>query len=188
MKINLYDFDKTIYNGDSSVDFFLYSLKHHPKILVNIPKMAISVLKYKLKKIDKTEMKTVLFSFLKFIPNIEKDVEKFWDINNKKIKTFYMEKTHSDDVIISASPEFLLTPICEYLQVKKLIASKVDSRTGVFEGKNCYGLEKVERLNKEFDSYIVDEAYSDSSSDDPILKLAKKSFYVKGDNLIATDF
>ncbi len=38
MKINLYDFDNTIYEGDSSTDFFFYCLKKYPKIVKIIPK------------------------------------------------------------------------------------------------------------------------------------------------------
>ena len=30
--MNVYDFDKTIYDGDSSVDFYKFSLKRHPKL------------------------------------------------------------------------------------------------------------------------------------------------------------
>ena len=30
--MNVFDFDGTIYNGDSSKDFFFYCLKHYPKI------------------------------------------------------------------------------------------------------------------------------------------------------------
>ena len=65
MKINLYDFDKTIYDGDSSVDFFLFNLKKQPLLFFHIFKMFYVLIKYKLKKIDKTQMKVVVFSYLK---------------------------------------------------------------------------------------------------------------------------
>ena len=31
--MNVYDFDKTIYDGDSTADFYLFSLGRHKKIL-----------------------------------------------------------------------------------------------------------------------------------------------------------
>ena len=31
-KMNVYDFDKTIYDGDSTADFYLFSLKRHKGI------------------------------------------------------------------------------------------------------------------------------------------------------------
>lgn len=31
---NIYDFDKTIYDGDSTVDFFLFCLKREPILIL----------------------------------------------------------------------------------------------------------------------------------------------------------
>ena len=33
MKLNLYDFDGTIYDGDSGVDLILFSIKKRPSLL-----------------------------------------------------------------------------------------------------------------------------------------------------------
>ena len=35
--MNIYDFDGTIYNGDSTIDFWLFTLKRHPSALLMIP-------------------------------------------------------------------------------------------------------------------------------------------------------
>ena len=35
--MNVYDFDKTIYDGDSTADFYIFSLKRHKKILLLAP-------------------------------------------------------------------------------------------------------------------------------------------------------
>ena len=69
-----------------------------------------------------------------------------------------------------------------------LIGSPVDKKTGKFTGLNCHDVEKVRRLNEVMSDYEVEEAYSDSTSDDPILKLAKKAYYVKKDKLIEAKF
>lgn len=188
MKINLYDFDKTIYDGDSSVDFFLFNLKKQPLLFFHIFKMIYVLIKNKLKFIDKTEMKIVIFSYLKKIKNIDERVDMFWEKNKKKIKSFYLLKKHDKDIIISASPEFLLNPLKDYLKCKMIIASRVNKKTGEFDGLNCHDEEKVRRLNEVIDNYEVIEAYSDSTADIPILKLANKSFYVKGNKIIPTDF
>lgn len=184
MNINLYDFDNTIYNGDSSTHFFFYSLKKYPRIIKVVPKIISYALKYKLNKCSKTEMKEVIFSFVKYIPDIDTHIDSFWNTHKKNIKKFYMETKHDKDVIISASPEFLLKSITEELGVKLLIGSKVDKKTGKFTGLNCHGEEKVVRLNKELKKYKVMSAYSDSFSDIPILKLAKKQYLVKGNGII----
>ena len=86
MKINLYDFDNTIYEGDSSTDFFFYCLKKYPKIVKIIPKIFLSAIKYKLKIITKTEMKQVIFSFLKYVDDIDSEtvIDHFESIGDRR--------------------------------------------------------------------------------------------------------
>lgn len=186
MKVNLYDFDNTIYKGDSSTDFFFYSLTRKPIILITLPKIIIRAIEYKLGIINKTKFKEAIFGFLKYI-DVDLYVESFWKSHNQYIKDFYKGTDHSHDIIISASPEFLLSPICDILKVKGLIGSKVDKHTGVFNGLNCHDEEKVKRLKKEYKNIEVINAYSDSKTDIPMLKLAKNGFYVKGEKIIPTD-
>ena len=47
MKYYLYDFDGTIYDGDSSVDFFKFCLKKDKSIYKMLPKMFIKFIAYK---------------------------------------------------------------------------------------------------------------------------------------------
>ena len=64
-----------------------------------------------------------------------------------------------------------------------MIASKVDKKTGKYTGLNCYGNEKVIRLNSEIPNTQIKEFYSDSFSDEPLAKLAEKSYIVLGEQL-----
>ena len=89
--------------------------------------------------------------------------------------------------MISASPYFLLRPICDELGIKHLIASDVDVKTGLYTGENCHGDEKV-RLFKEKYGGEIDEFYSDSHNDDPLARLSKKAFMVKGSKLTPWEF
>lgn len=187
MKINLYDFDNTIYKGDSSTDFFFYAMLKYPKVAKFIPKIIFSAIKYKLHIIKKTKLKENIFSFLQVIPDVDFLISSFWKTHSCYIKGFYLKKDHQNDIIISASPEFLLRPITDELGVLDLIGSKVDAKTGVFKGLNCYGKEKVRRLKKKYQEFEVEEAYSDSYSDIPILELAKRSYIVKGNKIKSTD-
>ena len=64
--MNVYDFDKTIYGGDSTADFYLFSLKRHKKILLLAPSLFGAFLKFYLfKKGSKTDFKQVMYRFLK---------------------------------------------------------------------------------------------------------------------------
>lgn len=183
MKYYLYDFDGTIYDGDSSVDFFKFCLKKDKTIYKMLPKLAIKFLAYKSKNITDTELKEYVFSFLKNFKNIDKVVKEFWETHESKIKNFYLEKKHDQDIIISASPEFLLKPICEKLKVKDLIASDVDKTTGKFKKPNNRGEAKVKEFYKKYPKAEILEMYSDSLHDKPLLDLAKKSYFVKKNKL-----
>lgn len=180
MKVNLYDFDNTIYHGDSSVDFFLFCLRKKPKMLFLLPKMGSSFIKYRLHITDKTAMKETIFSYLKYFDNIDDLVGRFWLKHRSKIKEFFLNKDHAQDIIISASPEFLLRPMADSFNIRDLIASIVDKKTGHFQMPNCHGEEKVRRLKAKYPEIEVLEAYSDSMSDLPILTLAEKAYKVKG--------
>lgn len=183
MKYYLYDFDGTIYDGDSSVDFFKFCLKKDKSIYKMLPKVVIKFLAYKSKNITDTELKEFIFSFLKNFKNVDEIVKEFWKTHKSKIKSFYLEKNHDQDIIISASPEFLLKPICIKLKVKDLIASDVDKTTGKFKKPNNRGEEKVKEFYKKYPKAEILEMYSDSLHDKPLLDLAKKSYFVKKNKL-----
>lgn len=148
--MNVYDFDKTIYDGDSTADFYIFSLKRHKKILLLAPSLIGAFLKFYVFKIGtKTQFKEKMYKFLKYC-DIQKDINDFWNINIDKIKPFYKNQQQKDDVIISASPEFLLAPICKTLKINYLMASVVDEHTGKYSGINCHGEEKVRRYREMF--------------------------------------
>jgi len=182
--MNVYDFDKTIYDGDSTVDFYLYCLKKHPKLLFNIPKQLIYLTSYFFGKYDKTIFKEHFYSFLTKLKNVDDDITSFWIKKEKNIKEFYKNQKNSDDVIISASPEFLLKPICSKLGVKHLMASRVDKNTGKYTGINCYGEEKVKRFKEIYSNEKIDEFYSDSFSDEPLAQISNEAYIVNKNNII----
>lgn len=186
MKANVYDFDKTIYDGDSSIDFYIFCLKEHPSIIFLLPKQVYAVLLYKLKIVKKEKMKEEIFSFLKKIKDIDKIITKFWESKFINIKDWYLNTNHKNDIIISASPYFLLEECCKRLGVKKLIATEVDKISGKFLSNNCYGEEKVIRLKEEYPNVIVEKMYTDSLSDLPLLNLSKEGYLVEKNKI--TDY
>ena len=96
---------------------------------------------------------------------------------------YYLAQKRPDDVIISASPSFLLRDICKELGIGTLIASEADEKTGKWLRKNCYGAEKVVRYREIFGDEKIDEFYSDSLSDSPLAEIAEKAFVVDYENL-----
>lgn len=182
--INAYDFDETIYNGDSSVDFFMFCLKKNKKVLKQLPTQIRGLIKYKTKKIEKTEFKEHVFSFLTQLDDVDKYISEFWDTHYKNIKEWYFKQQEKTDVIISASPEFLLKPLEKKLNVK-IIGSKVDKKTGKFEGKNCHDYEKIVRYEKELKKKNnIKRFYSDSiKADKPMFEYAEEAYLVKGNEI-----
>ena len=83
--------------------------------------------------------------------------------------------------MISASPEFLLAPACRMLGIRAPIASRVDVQTGRYTGANCKGEEKPRRLREAYPDAVIDDFYSDSRSDAPLARMAKRAWLVKGD-------
>lgn len=183
--MNCYDFDKTIYNGDSTFHFYFYCLKHYPRIIKWLFYQGWVFFLYVLGFYNKTQFKERFYKFFKSINNIEMVVEQFWNEKIVNIKKWYLDNKKQDDIIISASPEFLLRPVCNRLGIKKLIASKVDCKTGEYTGLNCWGEEKVNRFYSEYPNGKFEHFYSDSLSDEPLAKLASDSSYiVVGNDLV----
>ena len=186
--INGYDFDETIYDGDSSVDFYFFCLVKNKKVLKQLPDQLKGFIKYKTKKIDKTEFKEYVFSFLKYIDNVDEYVKEFWDKNYKNIKSWYFDQQEKTDVIISASPEFLLKPLEKKLKVK-IIGSKVDKKTGKFDGKNCHDYEKISRYEKELKKKNkIKRFYSDSiKADGAMFAYAEEAYLVTKNKITKLD-
>ena len=179
MKHNVYDFDKTIYQGDATIDFYLYCIKRHPGILIEMPANLGYCILYLFGLKSKERFKEKIFRFLRHIELVDEVVMQFWDDNKSKIAGFYLSGRNENDIIISASPEFLLVPICGFLGIQKLIASKVDKSTGIFYGENCWGEEKLRRFNEEMPEAVIANFYSDSLSDTPMAEAAEKAYMVR---------
>jgi len=185
--INIFDFDNTIYDGDASLGFYFYCLKNNIALLKYLPYQVWHMGLFVLNMQDRREFKQHFFIFLKSLKDTGKVVDSFWAAKSSKIKVWYTARSHKEDVIISASPEFLLQPIAKKLGVKELIGTRMDSRTGHISGANCRGEEKVRRLRGMLNDFDVESCYSDSLSDLPILHLAKKPYIVKKNTIIELD-
>ena len=197
--MNVYDFDGTIYKGDSTYDFYFYIIKKYPKALIYLPNFIVSFVLYKLnlrikndKKFDylsdddflvlnKTYLKQNFFSFLKVInkKDIDKLIHNFWleKINENKIFKYYIKKRKKEDVIISASPRFLLEPMIKVFKCK-LICSEVDKHTGKYNSLSCWWIEKVDRYKEVYGEKPIDEFYSDSVTDLPLALISRKPYRV----------
>lgn len=181
--MNVYDFDKTIYDGDSTAHFYLYCLKTQPKTWKWLPYQGFWAIPFAFGILEKTAFKQKFYRFFTAIDDMDAQVENFWQKHKKNLKGWYLATKKADDVIISASPAFLLKPILDQLEVAHLIASKVDKKSGKYDGLNCYGAEKVTRFYERYPHGVIHDFYSDSLSDSPLAEISQKAFLVKGNQL-----
>ena len=182
--MNVYDFDNTILRGDSSARFFMWCLLRRPRMWADIPAQAVNGLLFLLKLRPKQAFKQRMFHYLALIGDVDAAVDAFWQDNLRRVKPWYFQRRREGDVVISASPEFLVRPACEKLGIRHVMGSPVDKHTGAFHGPNCHGAEKVNRFHARFPGAKIDEFFSDSHSDDPLARLARRAWLVKGDKLL----
>ena len=178
--MNVFDFDNTIFVPDSSYCFFMFCLRHYTRATGRaIPNSLLQFVKYvKDGRRDAQKLKEALFSYLNRIDSVERVVEEFWEENFCRIEDWYLRQKREDDLIISASPEFLLKPAADRLGVS-LIATQMNPYTGKIQGKNCHDEEKVRRFLACYPADSVENFYSDSLSDTPVARLAEKAWLVQ---------
>ena len=64
--INVYDFDKTIYDGDSTIDFYLYCLNRNKTLIFMLPTQLYGMLLYILKVKEKEYFNWCIISCNRF--------------------------------------------------------------------------------------------------------------------------
>ena len=182
--MNIYDFDGTIYDGDSCKDIVLYGLKKYPRVTSKSLFKSRRLNKlYKKGHIEFEAVKEVLLSFIFKIPNKKKFINDFVSSHLNKIKPWYLSRKNDKDVIVSASHDIWISEFAKQLDIKHIICTKVDD-DGMIIGKNCKRYEKVNRIKKEFPNTKILSSYSDSASDIPILELTDNSFVIEGNKII----
>ncbi len=179
--MNTYDFDETIFKGDCHRRFFGYCLLRLPYLILFLPFMLIFLLLRAVRLLNKNIYLYLMGAFVIFVPHKQKFVQKFWDKNFCRVKQWYINQKQPTDVIVSASPAFLVDEVCKRLGVQS-IASNVDLNTYKLYGKHCHGKEKVVMFRKQF-SQTPQAFYSDSYSDLPMMLYAKEGYLVKGDKI-----
>ena len=181
--MNGYDFDDTILKGNCWRRFYFYCLAHFPYIALLLIVQLFFAILYVLHLVDNRKLSSVMSWYLIFIPNKTKQVEKFWDKNQKHIKQWYLDRRQDDDFVISASPRFIVEPMCKRLGIK-CIASEMDIRTGQYYGPYYYGPMKVYGYQRNFTNEPLKAYYSDSFTDNPMWEIAQEGWLVEGETAI----
>jgi len=191
MTLALFDFDGTITNKDSLVDFIQFSIGK-PKYYLGLLYLSPMLFLYKLKVIPNyvAKQKLLKYFFKNWLITDFTQTTEFYSLHKlnaiirpealKKIQ-WHQEQGHTI-VIVSASIQEWLKPWCNTHNLD-LLSTELevigDKISGNFSTKNCYGIEKVKRVQQKYNlnQYSTIYAYGDSAGDKELLEIAQHKFY-----------
>lgn len=188
MEIDVYDFDGTIYDGDSTVDFYRYCLRRQPAIIRDVPAVLIAAIKLAcVKGFGLAQFKSALFRYAKRV-DLEALARDFWaqERTRARLGAWFLKTPRDLPVVIaSASPEFELAPIAAQLGAQALIATQVDVRTGAVVGRNNKSREKIARIRALYGQDVTVRAmYTDDlKADGPLVDWAREGYQITHGNV-----
>ena len=182
MLIDVYDFDGTIYDGDSTADFVRFALRRHPRLILGLPRVALAALRVALGRSSLTQFKSVLFRRMSRCFSLEDEARAFWasERTRSRLGAWFQDTPRDLPIVIaSASPEFELAHAAALLGVPHLIGTQCDMKTGELTGKNCKGEQKIARIREVFGEFEVRAMYTDDArADGPLLDIAREKYLV----------
>ncbi len=221
--MRVFDFDGTIYDGESLFDLYLFSVRYEPKVLRYIAPVLNCGIRYKIGKAEPNQMERKLDNIVsRYVADLEhsrrlerqarrcgviheeyagnsvvesdiadmpQDIQNgldalsrmFWDRRFRRIKSWY--EPRPDDVIVTASFDRTIGEACRRLGLTQVIASTIDPQSLEISHLN-FGLNKVRRFHEVYGDVTIDEFYTDSRHDQPMIDIARTAYLVKGDKVI----
>lgn len=186
--MNVYDFDKTIFWGDTEDRFFafifekrkdLWLYKWNHRFWEEFYKMGLFH--------DKTFIRQAQYTVLRKIDDVDAMLEEYWEENACHMMAWYEKVKRPDDVIATGTPAFVMLPVLRRLGLTGLVATDMDKRTGKINGRFATYHHKVDAFKKQYSLDEIDEFYSDAWSDHYLAEYAKKA-YVVHDNEQITEW
>lgn len=196
-KLAIFDVDFTLTKRETLIEFYIFMVKKHPKLIIYAPFSIFSSILYLIKLFPASKTKE---NFIAFINGISENdmkllVKEFYEKRLSKIiyedalTTLKKFKNKGYKVyLISASAEFYLNELYRIKEVDKIIGTQFTLSNGnhckKISGENCKGEEKVKRLMKslEEDNIEVDfknsYMFSDSLSDLPLFNMVGNPYLI----------
>jgi phosphatidylglycerophosphatase C len=190
-KLVLFDFDGTITTKDTFIEFLIF-YKGMFRFLFGMALMSPVLVLFALKLIPNWKAKQAVLRY--FIGNDDLAMlnTKCMDFTKQVLPRFIrpgaleaIRKYQMDNctvAVVSASAENWVVPWCEQYGIL-CIATQLEVKNGIVTGDlcgpNCYGPEKVNRIQKQFLLSEFEEiiAYGDSSGDKEMFAIAHKQHF-----------
>ena len=180
--IKVFDFDNTIYRGESAVDLAFFMIKSNKRILFFVPTIFYNLIKYKLCLVDKDNMQKAINrcfkSAIKDKNGLLGPVESFWEKHSCKLDERMLKRIGKDDIIITATPDFLINGIKDRLNTSNIISSEVDAEKREVTYFN-FGDNKVRKYKELYGGKKIDSFYTDSYNDKALMDISERVFIVK---------
>ena len=177
-----FDFDNTLYRGESSLDFSLYMIQTTKKILLYLPVILPNTIKYKLCLVDREELGEAINKYMKILIRDKKEmlnlVREFWKTHAIRLDPDMLRRVRPDDLIITAGPGFLLDGIRHRLGTQNIISSEVDLDKKEITHFN-FKDNKVKKFRELYGDAKIDSFYTDSYNDRVVMDISEKVFLVK---------
>ncbi len=181
--MKVFDFDNTLYHGESAIDFVLYLMKKNKKIVLWVPRILFGLMQYKLCLISKEEIINQTNDFMKSVIKDKKEVEdtvaEFWQKYSKDLNLELIKQIEEEDAIITAGPSFLIEHINDRLGTSNLMCSDVDLEKREVLNLN-FGENKVKCYKERYGEKPIDSFYTDSYNDKAMMDISNSVFLVKG--------
>ena len=181
-KIKVFDFDNTLYHGESSIDLAFYLIRRNKRILLYVPSILINLAKYKMCLVDREKAEQEINDFLKVAVKDKYEaaeiVESFWAENSYRLDENMIKRVRKDDVIITAGPDMLIDGIKDKLGTDNIISSIIDPDKREMVYFN-FGENKAKRYKEVYGDTTIESFYTDSFNDKPLMKLANKVYIVE---------
>ena len=128
--MKVFDFDNTIYRGESSIDLAVYMIRNNKKIILYLPMIFTNLVKYKLCMVGRKEMEIILNDFCQAVmgdkDEVPEIIDRFWQIHAHKLNRKILKRIGPEDIIITAGPDILINGIRDRLHTDHIICSEVD--------------------------------------------------------------
>ena len=180
--IKVFDFDNTLYHGESSIDMAFHMINNNRKILLYVPSILINLAKYKLCLVDKEKAEQSINDFLKFAISDKREVDEivksFWEKNSCKLDQNMIKRIGKDDLIMTAGPDILINGVRDKLNTENIISSIIDTDKREMVYFN-FGENKAKRYKELYGDTPIESFYTDSFNDRSMMKLAQKVYIVE---------
>ena len=188
--MRVFDFDGTIYKGESLFDLYLFSVRYEPRVLKYIAPVAQCGIRYKTGHAELQTMERKLGRVIhRYLQDIDasKRVARLCGSNPSPTVP---SKRGGDPVAAShaglnaLSEAFWNREACRRLGIRHLIASTIDPETLEISHLN-FRTNKAKRFREIYGpDAVIDEFYTDSYHDQSMIDLARTAYLVKGNRLI----